>query len=162
MEIVYLKEENAWLKSSLLSGTLKDPEPFREIITQDPRMESVFRYLEILGPTSRPALITGETGTGKELLAEAVHKLSKCSGNLVKIIAAGLDDTMFSDTLSANSRPDGEKFLFSGLHLSTLKEAEELLVEEALTRSGGNISKAAVSLGISQPALSKRLSKRKE
>jgi DNA-binding NtrC family response regulator len=51
--------------------------------------------------------------------------------------------------------------LFPG-KLPTIKQATELLVEEAVKRSRGNQSVAAQILGISQPALSKRLKKRDE
>ena len=44
--------------------------------------------------------------------------------------------------------------------LPALKDWSELLVDEALRRSGGKITEAAAMLGISQPALSKRLAKR--
>jgi len=44
-------------------------------------------------------LITGETGVGKELIANAIHRLSGRSGELVTVNVAGLDDTLFSDTL---------------------------------------------------------------
>ena len=44
--------------------------------------------------------------------------------------------------------------------LPTIKQATEMLVEEAVTRARGNQSVAAQILGISQPALSKRLKKR--
>ena len=44
--------------------------------------------------------------------------------------------------------------------LPTLRESSELLVDEALARAGGNQTLAARMLGISQPALSKRLKQR--
>jgi len=51
-----------------------------------------------------------------------------------------------------------EKNLYAGLeHLPTFGEAAELLVEEAMSRAKGNQTIAARLLGISQPALSKRL-----
>ena len=49
--------------------------------------------------TSEPVLITGETGVGKELIAKAIHERSGLKGRLVPVNTAGLDDTMFSDTL---------------------------------------------------------------
>ena len=49
-------------------------------------------------------LITGETGTGKELIARALHRLSGRPGELVAVNVAGLDDTMFSDTLFGHAR----------------------------------------------------------
>jgi len=62
-------------------------------------MYSIFRYVEAIAGTSLPVLITGETGTGKELLAESVHEASGRSGEFVAVNVAGLDDTLFSDTL---------------------------------------------------------------
>ena len=43
--------------------------------------------------------LTGETGVGKELIAKAIHQVSGLKGRLVPVNTAGLDDTMFSDTL---------------------------------------------------------------
>jgi transcriptional regulator with PAS, ATPase and Fis domain len=60
--------------------------------------------VEAIAPTDETVMITGETGTGKELLAEAVHLASGRSGGLVKVNTAGLDDSMFTDTLFGHAR----------------------------------------------------------
>ena len=99
LQIVTLREENALLKKTLLTGTLYNPGAFSSFITASGKIEAVFRYVETIAPTGRTILITGETGTGKELLAESIHILSGRPGRIVKINTAGLDDTMFSDTL---------------------------------------------------------------
>ena len=62
-------------------------------------MKTVFQYCEAIAGGSYPVLISGETGTGKELIAEALHGLSCRGGAFVAVNAAGLDDNMFSDTL---------------------------------------------------------------
>jgi DNA-binding NtrC family response regulator len=49
-------------------------------------------------------LITGETGTGKELIARALHQLASGHGEFVAVNVAGLDDTVFSDTLFGHTR----------------------------------------------------------
>jgi DNA-binding NtrC family response regulator len=67
-------------------------------------MLAVFRYAEAIAPTSLPVLVTGETGVGKELLARAVHTLSGRTGPFVAVNVAGLDDTLFSDTLFGHRR----------------------------------------------------------
>jgi DNA-binding NtrC family response regulator len=72
---------------------------FHGIVTKNPGMKTIFEYLESVAPSRQPMLITGETGTGKELIARAVHELSGCSGEFVAVNMAGLDDAMFSDTL---------------------------------------------------------------
>jgi DNA-binding NtrC family response regulator len=94
-----LREENARLRSQLLREELARPEQFDEIITIDPAMLGLFAYLEVIASGSNPVLICGETGTGKELFARAVHNLSGRRGPFVAVNVAGLDDTMFSDTL---------------------------------------------------------------
>jgi PAS domain S-box-containing protein len=72
---------------------------FSKIITQSPKMHALFHYCEAIAKGSHPILITGETGVGKELIADAIHEASGRAGNLVAINAAGLDDNVFSDTL---------------------------------------------------------------
>jgi DNA-binding NtrC family response regulator len=67
-------------------------------------MFAIFRYLEAIARSPQPVLITGETGTGKELVARALHQLSARPGELVSVNVAGLDDTMFSDTLFGHTR----------------------------------------------------------
>jgi DNA-binding NtrC family response regulator len=94
-----LREENARLRSKLLQDELAHPEQFDEIITVDKAMFALFAYLEVIASGSNPVLISGETGTGKELFARAIHNLSGRRGPFVAVNVAGLDDTMFSDTL---------------------------------------------------------------
>jgi DNA-binding NtrC family response regulator len=61
---------------------------------------------------------------------------------------------------TANAAAPTEGLIQFGQKLPTIKQATELLVDEAMRRSGGNQSMAARLLGISQQALSKRLQKR--
>ncbi|WP_027389644.1 sigma-54-dependent transcriptional regulator [Chrysiogenes arsenatis] len=72
---------------------------FSRIVSQSSRMHALFRYIEAISCSPQPVLINGETGTGKELFAEAVHCASGRTGQFVAVNIAGLDDTMFSDTL---------------------------------------------------------------
>jgi DNA-binding NtrC family response regulator len=94
-----LTDENLALRSKLLTSELTRPEAFQAIVTSDPAMLRVFAYLEAIAKGTHPALITGETGTGKELIAQALHKVSGRRGEFIAVNVAGLDDTMFSDTL---------------------------------------------------------------
>lgn len=102
--IASLKEDNRALRQSFLEAA-KPPSPsFDRIITRDGRMLSIFRYIEAIVASDRPVLISGESGTGKELVASAIHAASGRSGELVAVNVAGLDDTMFSDTLFGHRR----------------------------------------------------------
>jgi two-component system nitrogen regulation response regulator GlnG len=104
LEIRTLRAEVLSLKDRLLTDTPPRWEAFAEIITQSRAMLAIFRYIEAIAPSPQPVLITGETGTGKELVARALHRLSARPGELVAVNVAGLDDTMFSDTLFGHTR----------------------------------------------------------
>lgn len=104
IEIRELHDQYAALKQGLLSPELRHPEAFNSLITSSPKMHAVFRYAETIARTSRPVLITGETGVGKELVARAVHTLSERRGAFVAVNVAGLDDTAFSDSLFGHVR----------------------------------------------------------
>jgi DNA-binding NtrC family response regulator len=67
-------------------------------------MRAVFAYVEAVAKSPQPLLITGESGVGKELIARAAHSLSGCRGKLVTVNVAGLDDTVFADTLFGHLR----------------------------------------------------------
>ena len=94
-----LHQENKALNEKLREGQLKHPEMFAEMVTNSPKMMLLFNYAESIATTSQPVLIRGETGTGKELMARAIHKLSGNSGEFIATNVAGLDDNVFSDTL---------------------------------------------------------------
>jgi DNA-binding NtrC family response regulator len=105
---------------------LEKPHLFGEVITINKKMFSIFQYIESIAQTSQPVLITGETGTGKELIAKAIHRASGRKGDLVAVNVAGLDDNMFSDTLFGHV-----KGAFTGA-----TEARRGLVEKA---AGGTL-----------------------
>ena len=99
LELDEVRSENEMLKASLLRADIAHPEAFSEIVSRSHTIQSLFRYCEAVGPTNLPVLITGETGTGKELFARAIHSVSGRGGELVTVNVAGVDDTFFADTL---------------------------------------------------------------
>lgn len=99
-----LERENRLLRESLLDGEIRHPEAFDGIVTQDHKMHAIFRYCEAVAPSTKPILITGETGTGKELVAQAIHRLSGRKGEFVAVNIAAFDDPVFADTLFGHSR----------------------------------------------------------
>lgn len=99
-----IRNETAALKQTVLDNKLKNPDAFCHIITRNEVLLNLFKYTEAIAPTSLPVLIYGETGVGKELLARAVHTLSDRKGTFICVNIAGLDDTMFSDTLFGHRR----------------------------------------------------------
>ncbi|MCP4150330.1 MAG: sigma-54-dependent Fis family transcriptional regulator [bacterium] len=99
-----IQEENSRLKKYILSDKLAHPETFAGIVTESKQMHAIFKYLEAVAGTPLPVLIMGETGVGKESIAKVIHTLSDRDGLFVPINAAGLDDTLFSDTLFGHKK----------------------------------------------------------
>ena len=104
IELRELQRENRLLRAHVLSDKLEHPEVFSEIVTRSARMRSIFQYVEAIAASPRPLLITGETGVGKELVARAVHRLSRRKGAFVPVNVAGLDDNVFADTLFGHKK----------------------------------------------------------
>ncbi len=85
-----LEKENVYLQDEI-----RTEHNFEEIVGNSPALLEVLRKVEQVAPTDSTVLICGETGTGKELIARAIHDLSARKGRpLVKVdcsaISAGL------------------------------------------------------------------------
>ncbi len=104
IRMVELTRENRDIGQRMLSGALAHPEAFAGIVTGDRAMLAAFSYVEAVARSPHPLLITGESGVGKELVARAAHALSGRRGPLVAVNVAGLDDTVFADTLFGHTR----------------------------------------------------------
>jgi DNA-binding NtrC family response regulator len=92
------------LRDTFLKGELRNESAFAGIITRSERMRRIFQYLEAVALSSQPVMIAGETGTGKELIARAIHTASGRKGAFVAVNVAGLDDQIFADTLFGHLR----------------------------------------------------------
>jgi two-component system, NtrC family, nitrogen regulation response regulator GlnG len=104
LSIRELQRDYSALKDTLLAAKRPESPAFDGLVTADERMLSVMRYVETIAASPKPILIIGESGTGKELMAQAIHSLSGRTGPLVSLNIAGLDDTMFSDSLFGHRR----------------------------------------------------------
>jgi DNA-binding NtrC family response regulator len=104
LEISLLRNEVMSLKG--ISFTTGGPRhrAFARIITRSPGMVSIFQYIESIAASGMPVLILGETGSGKEMVAKAVHDISGLRGSYVVVDVSGLDDTLFSDTLFGHAK----------------------------------------------------------
>lgn len=104
IRMLELERQNREMSSRMLSGVLWHPEAFAGIVTSDRSMHAIFSYIEAVAKSTEPLLVMGESGVGKELIAKAAHTLSGCSGHLVSVNVAGLDDAVFADTLFGHVR----------------------------------------------------------
>jgi PAS domain S-box-containing protein len=99
-----MENEISSLKKYLLIGGLENEEIFASIITKSKKMRAIFQYIEAVAKSDKPVFITGETGVGKELIARSAHRASGLTGENIAVNVAGLDDTMFSDTLFGHKK----------------------------------------------------------
>lgn len=61
------------VQNRLLKEKLKDKYKFSELVGSTPQMHRIFKMIEDVAPSTASTLILGETGTGKELVANAIH-----------------------------------------------------------------------------------------
>jgi len=104
VRMLELRDENRQALSRLASGGPLNPGAFAGTITRSRAMNAVFAYVEAVAASPQPLLVTGESGTGKENLVRAAHGLSGRKGPLVSVNVAGLDDSVFADTLFGHVR----------------------------------------------------------
>jgi len=122
LEIKGLHHEVSALRKRLLSDQLEHEEVFRPIITKSKKMRAIFQYVEAIERSVEPALISGETGVGKELIARSIHELSGITGEFIAVNVAGLDDNMFSDTLFGHKK---------GAYTGAIEAREGLIIKAA-------------------------------
>lgn len=95
-----LKREVIALKAGILERY-----QFRSLVGKNPKMRSVFTIIESLAGVDSPVLITGETGTGKDLVARAIHFEShRKNGPFVAINCAAVPETLLESELFGYER----------------------------------------------------------
>ena len=100
-----LRRENTYLLEEVKTNA-----NFEEIIGTSPLLQNVFRSIEQVAPTDYTVLIQGETGTGKELIARAVHNRStRRTKALIKLNCAALPANLIESELFGH-----EKGAFTG------------------------------------------------
>jgi formate hydrogenlyase transcriptional activator len=83
----------------------RNPRKFEQIIGNSPALESVLEQVEQVAPTCSTVLIQGETGTGKELVARAIHNLSeRCGRPFVKLNCAAIPFDLLESELFGHER----------------------------------------------------------
>lgn len=103
LEIGSLRNEVMSLKGIPFGGSPSHP-AFGRLVTQNAMMLGIFHYAETIAASGQPTLILGETGSGKELMARAIHDVSGLPGEFVAVDVSGLDDALFADTLFGHAR----------------------------------------------------------
>jgi DNA-binding NtrC family response regulator len=88
------RERKLEAENELLRGTIPD------LIAQSPAMRPVVEMISRVAPSDANVLITGENGTGKSLIAHAIHGLSPRSARtMITVNMGGLSETLFESEL---------------------------------------------------------------
>ncbi|VAX21572.1 Response regulator of zinc sigma-54-dependent two-component system [hydrothermal vent metagenome] len=104
-----------------LQTTLSARSEFSEIISESPSMEGVFGLIKSVAVTDATVLIYGETGTGKELIARAIHMASsRVNKKIVAINCGALSDSLLETELFGH-----EKGAFTGATQRRIGKFEE-------------------------------------
>jgi len=91
------------------------------VVAQSPLMQAVFRDAALIAPSETRVLITGESGVGKEVLADVIHAWStRSAGQLVKVNCAAIPETLLESELFGH-----EKGAFTGAHAQRIGRFEE-------------------------------------
>lgn len=117
-----LEAENICLRAQLGQAPW-----FEDIIAQSLPFRRVLEAVEQVAPTDATVLITGETGTGKELIARAIHRRSpRAHGPMVKVNCAAIPESLLASELFGHERgaftgaTDRRKGRFEQAHGGTL------------------------------------------
>jgi len=111
-ERVLMEQEKARLEAqnTYLQEEIQTQHNFEEIIGSSPAIKKVLKNVETVAPTDSTVLIAGETGTGKELIARAIHNLSRRKDRvLVKVNCAAIPAGLIESELFGH-----EKGAFTG------------------------------------------------
>jgi DNA-binding NtrC family response regulator len=122
-----LDELMATVRLALAPGGEPQPQPAPEmpmpggVVTQSPLMQAVFRDAAVIAPSETRVLITGESGVGKEVVADVIHLWSKrAKGPLVKVNCAAIPENLLESELFGH-----EKGSFTGAVQQRIGRFEE-------------------------------------
>ena len=108
-----LVEHQGLIKENIsLHQKLEERYRFENIIAKSPKMQRVIEVIKVVGKSNATVLITGDTGTGKELVARAIHSQSHRQGKpFVAVSCAALPESLLESELFGH-----EKGSFTGAY----------------------------------------------
>ena len=105
-----LEEKELKKENTNLHERLDKKYSFHGILGKSPALEKILEKIQLVGPSKATVLLSGETGTGKELVAQSIHQNSDCSrGPFVPVHCAALPANLLESELFGH-----EKGAFTG------------------------------------------------
>jgi len=99
------REEINVVKNTGNLREVRSPHFFDNIIGNSSALRTILKQAELVAPTDSTVMIHGETGTGKELIADAIHNLSpRLHNNFIKINCAAIPASLFESELFGHER----------------------------------------------------------
>jgi len=93
------------LNLAVLQRQLRDAGRLGDLVGASKAMQDVMRVIEMAAPSSASVLITGETGSGKEIVARTIHKLSpRAGGPFVAINCSAIPETLMESEIFGHER----------------------------------------------------------
>ncbi len=121
-----LQQENVRLQTRLSRR-----EEFPEIVSVSPEMQKVLEMVSKVAATESSVLITGDSGTGKELVARALHRLSeRAEGPLTDINCAAIQENLLESELFGHERGAFTGAMSRKLGLFELADGGTLFMDE--------------------------------
>jgi DNA-binding NtrC family response regulator len=100
-----LRERSLQDELAYLRQRLQTQYAFHNVLSKNPRMHAIFELITNVGPTTTTVLIEGETGTGKEQVARAIHQASvNRSGPLVAINCTAVPEMLLESELFGHEK----------------------------------------------------------
>jgi len=100
-----LQQQRLLAENRQLRQALSDRYSFRNIVGQDYRMAKVFDLIDAVADSRSTVLVTGESGTGKSMIARAIHAHSpRASGPFVEVACGALTETLLESELFGHVR----------------------------------------------------------
>jgi DNA-binding NtrC family response regulator len=91
------------------------------VVARSPLMQAVFHDASLIAPSETRVLITGESGVGKEIVADVIHAWSpRAAGPMIKVNCAAIPETLLESELFGH-----EKGAFTGAHIQRIGRFEE-------------------------------------
>lgn len=95
-----VRDRSALQRRALTPSSLED-----DVICHSPRMREVMRTLDVVSKLNIPVLLLGETGTGKSLIAQVIHRRSlRKDAHFVKVNCPSLPETLFESELFGHAK----------------------------------------------------------